>query len=109
MAAFRMAWASGIGRLNPETEQWQVLTVADGLVSNGVVALLHDQDDAVLIGTEGGISRFDGSTWQSYQEADGLAGGIVTTMFRIARASTGWRHRGRHAALPARGAAVGYV
>ena len=75
-------WASGIGRLNPETEQWQVLTVADGLVSNGVVALLRDQNDAILIGTEGGISRFDGSTWQSYQETDGLAGGIVTTMFQ---------------------------
>lgn len=75
-------WASGIGRLDPNTAQWQTLTVADGLVSNGVVALLHDQGDAMLIGTEGGISRFDGSTWQSYQEAEGLAGGIITAMYQ---------------------------
>lgn len=75
-------WASGVGRLDPNTAQWQTLTVADGLVSNGVVALLRDRGDAMLIGTEGGISRFDGHTWQSYQEAEGLAGGIVTAMYQ---------------------------
>lgn len=75
-------WASGVARLDPASGQWLNLTVADGLVSNGVVTLLHDQDDAIWIGTDGGISRFDGSTWQTYQEADGLAGGIVTAMYQ---------------------------
>lgn len=75
-------WASGIAQLNPDREEWQTLTVADGLVSNGVVALLRDQSGGMWVGTEGGISRFDGNTWQSYQEAEGLAGGIVTTMYQ---------------------------
>lgn len=75
-------WASGIGRLEPDTGEWRVLTATDGLVSNGIVALMRDESGAMWVGTEGGISRFDGNTWQRYQENDGLAGGIVTSMYQ---------------------------
>lgn len=54
---------------------------------NYVFSVQVDENDQVWFGTwGGGVSRFDGSRWQTYTEADGLAGNIV---YSIAQDSGG--------------------
>jgi ligand-binding sensor domain-containing protein len=38
-----------------------------------VWAIAVDGEGAIWFGTDGGVSRFDGQTWTTYTEEDGLA------------------------------------
>ena len=77
-------WASGVVRHDPAVDTWTTLTVADGLVANGVLALIQDHRGVLWFGTEGGVSRFDGETWRNYQTADGLVGNFVISLYEDA-------------------------
>jgi ligand-binding sensor domain-containing protein len=44
----------------------------DGLVDDRVHALFAS-GQSMWVGTEGGVSSFDGETWTSFTKADGLA------------------------------------
>ncbi len=46
--------------------RFEHLTVADGLVSNGVVSSLQDSRGFLWFGTVGGLSRYDGYTFKTY-------------------------------------------
>lgn len=51
-------------------------TVDDGLADKWVYALALDpKDGALWLGTEGGVNRFDGTTWVTYTHRDGLGAG----------------------------------
>ena len=45
---------------------------ADGLAGDIVYALAEDRDGVLWIGTNKGLSRFDGSGWQTYGRHEGL-------------------------------------
>ncbi|MDP6779481.1 MAG: hypothetical protein QGI83_22190 [Candidatus Latescibacteria bacterium] len=62
-----------VPRPDPVTEawRWQFFTEADGLVSVRVVDVAA-QDSAVWFATDRGLSRYDGVSWTSYTEDDGL-------------------------------------
>lgn len=77
-------WASGVVRYDPAADAWTVYTVADGLVANGVLALIQDSRGTLWMGTEGGVSRFDGETWRSYQTSDGLVENFVISLYEDA-------------------------
>ena len=48
-----------------------------GLRGNSVASLHSDSNGVLWVGTEAGVSRFDGTNWANYASADGLARGIV--------------------------------
>ncbi|MEO5656971.1 MAG: two-component regulator propeller domain-containing protein [Nitrospiria bacterium] len=51
-------------------------TVDDGLADKWVYALALDpKDGALWLGTEGGVNRFDGTTWTTFTHRDGLGAG----------------------------------
>lgn len=51
-----------------------IYTTADGLASNDVRAVLQDREGDLWLGTrDGGVSRFDGTSWTTYTREDGLA------------------------------------
>ena len=55
----------------------------DGLCSNWIWRLLEADDGALWIGTWcGGVSRFDGQTWQTFNKDDGLAANVVWSMLQ---------------------------
>lgn len=58
------------------TSLWATFTVADGIRSGNVLAILLAQDGAVWIGADTGVGRYDGS-WRWLAEADGLPPGRV--------------------------------
>ncbi|MEW6753315.1 MAG: two-component regulator propeller domain-containing protein [Candidatus Latescibacterota bacterium] len=53
---------------------------AAGPVSDQVTALAEDAEGNVWVGTAGGLSRFDGSGWTTFTQADGLAGNWVVSI-----------------------------
>lgn len=68
-------WGGGLSRF--DGDNWQTLTVADGLPSNHVFMLRRGPDDKLWIGTNRGLSRYDGSTFATYSVHDGLLGDNV--------------------------------
>lgn len=52
---------------------WQVFDMATaGLPSNTVKAIAHDDQGGTWVGTDWGLTRFDGSSWEVLQTQDGL-------------------------------------
>jgi len=51
--------------------------VEEGLSSSKVYTVLQDRNDWIWLGTESGVSRFDGSKFENFTSADGMAGGGV--------------------------------
>jgi len=52
-------------------------TTADGLAHNKVKAIVIDAEGNKWFGTEGGVSKFDGTIWITYTTSDGLANNKV--------------------------------
>ncbi len=67
--------------LEPLTEAgWSRLTTADGLTSNEITALAQDHEGRIWIGTDQGISVFDGEISYTFTTADGLLGNSITAL-----------------------------
>jgi ligand-binding sensor domain-containing protein len=58
-------------------EDWVTYTAADGLADDFVLAIAEDPGGVKWIGTNNGVSSFDGSYWKTYRTSDGLAGNTV--------------------------------
>ncbi len=55
-------------------------TINDGLANNSVRCFLEDKNGEIWIGTDGGISIFNGTTFKSITLKDGLIGNFVWDM-----------------------------
>ena len=56
---------------------WFLYTTEDGLIDNGVTAIVQDQQGFMWFGTNKGISKYDGIKWTSFTSADGLANDTI--------------------------------
>jgi len=54
---------------NSGTEEWTTYTTKQGLSSNEIFALAIDKQGALWIGTEYGITKYDGNTFQKFQQS----------------------------------------
>ena len=61
---------------------WHTFSVADGLGSPLIGALLWDQSGKLWIGTWEGLSCFDGAQFVNYTQADGLPGPRVRSLLQ---------------------------
>jgi ligand-binding sensor domain-containing protein/serine phosphatase RsbU (regulator of sigma subunit) len=57
-------------------------SVRQGLAQSKVYAIIQDHRDYIWLGTEGGISRFDGTTFENFTTEDGLAVNGVQTILQ---------------------------
>lgn len=75
-------WATsgGVVRLHSSDGSYDKYTTIDGLVSNNVLAVAQDHKGNLWFGTDRGVMRYNGSTWQTYTTADGLADDYVSTI-----------------------------
>lgn len=55
-------------------------TTADGLISDAVNCVEVDSENNIWVGTSNGLSMYDGSTWTSYTEDDGLINNNVRAL-----------------------------
>jgi DNA-binding NtrC family response regulator/ligand-binding sensor domain-containing protein len=72
---------------------WHSFSVADGLGSPLVGALLWDPSGKLWVGTWEGLSCFDGAEWINYTQADGLVGARVRAL-RLDRQGRLWAGTG---------------
>lgn len=63
--------------------------VKEGLLQSNVLCALQDSKGYLWLGTEGGLSRFDGIEFQNFTKEDGLAESNATAIFQD-RAGTIW-------------------
>ena len=69
------------GLVSYDGDVWRRYTRADGLPSDGVVAVCVEASGRVWAASDGyGVSVLDGGTWTTYTTADGLADNYVATM-----------------------------
>jgi serine phosphatase RsbU (regulator of sigma subunit)/ligand-binding sensor domain-containing protein len=61
---------------------WQNFDGTDGLVSQSVYALCQDRGGNIWLGTEGGVSKYDGRSFTSYTEHDGLVDNFMTAILQ---------------------------
>lgn len=66
------------------------LTHRTGLPTNNVTALCYDGDGFLMVGTRGGLAKFDGTTFESLlaSDNDGLEGDSVLTLYTDADGDT---------------------
>jgi hypothetical protein len=63
-------------------------TAKDGLPSNDLLSVGQDGSNAIWVGSNGsGAARFDGTSWQAFSTADGLAGNTVFDITRYTDAT----------------------
>ena len=58
--------------LDTHTSIFRNFTMKDGLPGNFILALESDRSDRLWIGTNNGLSRFDGKTFQNFSAINGL-------------------------------------
>ena len=59
----------------------KILTQADGLVSNTVLAIFEDSSGNMWFGTREGVTRYDGKNFQTFTTEDGLARNTIGLIF----------------------------
>lgn len=88
-----LIWAGtdgGVVVWSEATNEFVQFAVEHGVAGNVVTAVSVDADGAIWFGTaSGGLSRFDGTTWQNYSEADGLPSNQIHDVV-IAKDGTVW-------------------
>src|SRR5258708_25639985 len=69
--------------------QYTRLTAENGLSNNSVQSLLQDRNGIVWIGTNGGLNRYDGSSFIQYSmlSTPALTNGVVTSIIQAADTS----------------------
>ena len=58
-------WGGGASLFDGESV-WRSYNVTDGLAGNIVYSIAQEEDGALWFGTDKGLSKFDGKTWQTY-------------------------------------------
>ncbi|HPJ59113.1 MAG TPA: two-component regulator propeller domain-containing protein [Bacteroidales bacterium] len=74
------------GMLEAQTFFFERYGVEHGLSSSKVYTVIQDRNDWIWLGTESGVSRFDGTRFENFTFADGLAPGGA---YSIAEDKTG--------------------
>ncbi len=73
-------WGAGLAMLDPKTGQIRNFTVQDGLPGNYVLALEEGPGGDLWIGTNNGMSRFDGETFINFSTLNGLPGKFISSL-----------------------------
>ncbi len=67
----------GISRFDQDISSFTNYGIGQGLAHNNAWAMLEDKNGNLWIGTEAGLSRFDGKSFTNYTTADGLLSDAV--------------------------------
>jgi len=75
----------GYGATRYDGESYQTFTSRDGLVSDGVTAIVSDKQGNLWFGVTGnigGVSRYDGKSFVSFTTEDGLCGKWILDVYQ---------------------------
>ena len=66
--------------LDAQTYFFEKYGVEQGLGSSKVYSVMQDRNDWIWLGTESGVSRFNGLNFDSFSARNGMAGGGVYSL-----------------------------
>ena len=67
--------------INAQSLSFKYYSSDDGLAQNSVYAMLQDSKGYIWIGTEGGLSKFDGVKFVNYTKVNGLPDNHIRVVF----------------------------
>ena len=70
-------WGGGLSMFDPETQVFRNYTVKHGLPGNYILAIHEGSDGNLWIGSNKGLSKFDGTTFLNYSQTNGLISDYV--------------------------------
>ncbi len=70
-------WGGGLSVFDTRKETFRNFTVQNGLPGNYVLAIEEGPQGDLWIGSNGGLSRFDGNKFENYSEQNGMIGAYV--------------------------------
>ena len=70
-------WGGGLSLLDTQNYRLRNFTARDGLPGNFILALKEDSAGNLLIGTNNGLSRFDGETFTNFSKLNGLTSDFI--------------------------------
>jgi len=70
-------WGGGLSMFDTETQIFRNYTVKDGLPGNYVLAVTEGPHGNLWIGSNKGLSKFDGTTFLNYSQTNGLISNYV--------------------------------
>lgn len=70
-------WGGGLSMLDTRTLKFRNFTTKDGLPGNFILALKQGPQGDLWIGSNGGLTRFNGERFQNFARINGLGGGFV--------------------------------
>ena len=70
-------WGGGLSIFDRETQVFRNYTVKDGLLGNYILAINEGFDGNLWIGSNEGLSKFDGTTFLNYSRTNGLISNYV--------------------------------
>ncbi len=71
-----------------------IYSVQQGLAQSKVYAIIQDKNDYVWLGTDGGVSRFDGVLFDNFTTEDGLAINGVQAIIQDNSGTIWFGHKG---------------
>ena len=77
-----------------QTYYFDNYNVAEGLGQSTVYAVVVDNRHYIWLGTQSGVSRFDGKTFENFTKEDGIAPNAVNSLFEDSRHLLWLGHRG---------------
>lgn len=79
--------------LQAQTYYFDTYSAIDG-ASSKIYCIFQDSDNNIWLGTPGGVSRFDGNTFENFTSANGLATQAVRCIFQDADKTLWFGHNG---------------
>ena len=70
-------WGAGLSVFNPKTQIFRNYTVKEGLPGNYILSINERSDGNIWIGSNKGLTMFDGSTFLNYSKSNGLISDYV--------------------------------
>lgn len=70
-------WGGGLSVFDTRTEKFRNFTVKDGLPGNYILSIEEGPDGNLWIGSNAGLTRFNGKTFLNFSEVNGLIGAFV--------------------------------
>ena len=70
--------------------EWETFYAEEGGLPNDHIFALTADGDRLWVGTEDGLALFDGTTWKSWREADGLPWRVISAIAISAKTGDVW-------------------
>ena len=73
-------WGGGLSLIDTKNFTFRNFTTQDGLPGNFIFAIEEDRTDGLWIGTNNGLSLFDGKTFQNFSRINGLESKFIFSL-----------------------------